>query len=120
MNIIVISLLFLALSLFPQLTSAAATTSASASKTTTTPAKTVKPLPKPAPIVKKMADKSSTSPASSSSGLPSALKLLIGAGGIYAAFLYYGTLQEDVFHYKASDGAMFKQAWFLQALGTFI
>jgi hypothetical protein len=27
------------------------------------------------------------------SGLPSSIKLLIGAGGIYAAFLYYGTLQ---------------------------
>lgn len=49
--------------------------------------------------------------------IPQALKLLIGAGGIYASFLYYGTLQEDVFHYKAADGTMFKQAWFLQALG---
>eukprot|EP00599_Poterioochromonas_sp_BG-1_P006500 CAMPEP_0173149930 /NCGR_PEP_ID=MMETSP1105-20130129/10633_1 /TAXON_ID=2985 /ORGANISM="Ochromonas sp., Strain BG-1" /LENGTH=339 /DNA_ID=CAMNT_0014064919 /DNA_START=281 /DNA_END=1300 /DNA_ORIENTATION=+ len=48
--------------------------------------------------------------------IPSALKLLIGAGGIYAAFLYYGTLQEDVFHYKAEDGTKFTQAWFLQAL----
>lgn len=25
-------------------------------------------------------------------------------------------MQEDVFHYKAADGTMFKQAWFLQAL----
>ena len=50
--------------------------------------------------------------------LPSSLKLLIGAGGIYAAFLYYGTLQEDVFHYKATDGSKFKSAWFLQALGN--
>ncbi len=49
--------------------------------------------------------------------IPQGLKLLIGAGGIYASFLYYGTLQEDVFHYKAADGSMFKQAWFLQALG---
>ena len=49
--------------------------------------------------------------------LPQAAKLLIGAGGIYAAFLYYGTLQEDVFHYKAADGSMFKAAWFLQFLG---
>jgi len=49
-------------------------------------------------------------------GLPPLIKLLIGAGGIYGAFLYYGTLQEDVFHYKASDGSQFKQAWFLQAL----
>ena len=48
--------------------------------------------------------------------LPAAVKLLIGAGGIYAAFLYYGTLQEDVFHYKSASGAKFKEAWFLQAL----
>lgn len=61
---------------------------------------------------------SSNSPAIPASvGLPQGLKLVIGAGGIYAAFLYYGTLQEDVFHYKAADGSMFKAAWFLQALG---
>ena len=54
--------------------------------------------------------------ASTSAGLPDIAKLLIGAGGIYAAFLYYGTLQEDVFHYKASDGSQFKFAWFLQTL----
>jgi UDP-galactose transporter B1 len=49
-------------------------------------------------------------------GLPPAVKLLIGAGGIYAAFLYYGSLQEDVFRYTAEDGTQFKQAWFLQVL----
>lgn len=49
-------------------------------------------------------------------GIPSSIKLLIGVGGIYAAFLYYGTLQEDVFHYKAADGTKFTQAWFLQAI----
>jgi len=49
-------------------------------------------------------------------GLPPAAKLLIGAGGIYAAFLYYGSLQEDVFRYTAADGTQFKQAWFLQVL----
>jgi hypothetical protein len=52
--------------------------------------------------------------------IPQALKLLIGAGGIYAAFLYYGTLQEEVFHYVAEDGTKFTQAWFLQALGKLI
>lgn len=51
--------------------------------------------------------------------LPDAAKLVIGAGGIYAAFLYYGTLQEDVFHYVAADGSKFKAAWFLQTLGEF-
>lgn len=49
-------------------------------------------------------------------GLPDAAKLLVGAGGIYAAFLYYGSLQEDVFRYASADGAQFKQAWFLQVL----
>jgi UDP-galactose transporter B1 len=49
-------------------------------------------------------------------GLPDGVKLMIGAGGIYAAFLYYGSLQEDVFRYKSADGTSFKQAWFLQVL----
>ena len=48
--------------------------------------------------------------------LPPAIKLLIGAGGIYGAFLYYGSLQEDVFRYTAEDGSQFKQAWLLQVL----
>ena len=52
-------------------------------------------------------------------GLPDGAKLLIGAGGIYAAFLYYGSLQEDVFRYVASDGSSFKQAWFLQVMEAF-
>merc|ERR1719223_1665958 len=51
-----------------------------------------------------------------SKGLPSSIKLLIGAGGIYGAFLYYGSLQEDVFRYTSQDGTSFKQAWFLQVL----
>lgn len=52
-------------------------------------------------------------------GMSDTLKLLIGAGGIYAAFLYYGSLQEDVFHFVASDGTSFKQAWFLQVVEAF-
>jgi len=52
----------------------------------------------------------------SSAGLPDGVKLLIGAGGIYAAFLYYGSLQEDVFAFKAPDDTQFRQAWFLQVL----
>jgi solute carrier family 35 (UDP-galactose transporter), member B1 len=52
-----------------------------------------------------------------SDNLPGSVKLLIGAGGIYGAFLYYGSLQEDVFRYvSATDGSSFKQAWFLQVL----
>ena len=49
-------------------------------------------------------------------GLPASVKLMIGAGGIYGAFLYYGSLQEDVFRYTAADGSSFKEAWFLQVL----
>ena len=49
-------------------------------------------------------------------GIPDSLKLIIGAGGIYGAFLYYGSLQEDVFRFVAPDGSSFKQAWLLQVL----
>ena len=59
----------------------------------------------------------STDKAAAKSGIPKWLKLVIGAGGIYGSFLYYGTLQEDVFHYSAEDGSKFKAAWFLQCLG---
>lgn len=45
-----------------------------------------------------------------------ALQLLFGAGGIYASFLYYGSLQEDVFRYVSSDGSKFIMAWYLQVL----
>uniref|UniRef100_A0A7S2DUT2 Sugar phosphate transporter domain-containing protein n=1 Tax=Helicotheca tamesis TaxID=374047 RepID=A0A7S2DUT2_9STRA len=62
------------------------------------------------------ADTAATMPEEVKGGLPDAVKLLIGAGGIYAAFLYYGSLQEDVFRYAAEDGSNFKQAWFLQVL----
>jgi len=48
--------------------------------------------------------------------IPKSIKLLIGAGGIYSAFLYYGALQEEVFDYVAEDGSKFKYTWFLQAL----
>jgi UDP-galactose transporter B1 len=40
---------------------------------------------------------------------------MIGVGGIYSAFLYYGSLQEDVFRYE-KNGETFTQAWFLQVL----
>jgi solute carrier family 35 (UDP-galactose transporter), member B1 len=53
------------------------------------------------------------------SGMSDTVKLLIGAGGIYGAFLYYGSLQEDVFRFVSSDGVAFKQAWFLQVLEAF-
>jgi len=45
-----------------------------------------------------------------------AYKLIFGAGGIYLAFLYYGSLQEDVFNFEANDGSKFEAAWFLSFL----
>lgn len=48
-----------------------------------------------------------------------AYKLIFGAGGIYLAFLYYGSLQEDVFRFEADDGSTFQFAWFLQVLEAF-
>jgi UDP-galactose transporter B1 len=43
-------------------------------------------------------------------------ELLLGAGGIYASFLYYGSLQEDVLTYTSPSGEKFKYSWFLQLL----
>ena len=57
--------------------------------------------------------------ATKDAGMPEGLKLMIGAGGIYAAFLYYGAMQEEVFSFKAEDGSMFKAAWFLQVFLCF-
>ena len=70
------------------------------------------------PLIMSAATTTSTPVVSKGIVLPDAAKLIIGAGGIYGAFLYYGTLQEDVFHYKAANGDMFKYAWFLQAIGN--
>jgi len=48
------------------------------------------------------------------------LQLLIGAGGIYTAFLYYGSLQEDVLTFQnAETGERFTFAWLLQAVEAF-
>lgn len=72
-----------------------------------------------APLVSMKDSKSPAAPGTNPGfQIPQGLKLLIGAGGIYAAFLYYGTLQEEVFHYEAADGSKFNQAWFLQSLGN--
>lgn len=45
---------------------------------------------------------------------PGLQALLLGAGGIYGSFLYYGLLQESVTHYKAADGSQLERTWFLQ------
>jgi hypothetical protein len=44
------------------------------------------------------------------------LKFVFGAGGIWMAYLYYGSLQEDVFRYRGNSDEAFTQAWFLQFL----
>ncbi len=40
-----------------------------------------------------------------------ALKLIVGVAGIYAAFLYYGTLQEDVFHFVGAGITFIHNRW---------
>jgi len=45
-----------------------------------------------------------------------ALKLLIGITGIYAAFLYYGTLQEKVLSFRSGNGEKFQWVWALQVI----
>lgn len=57
-------------------------------------------------------------PTTATPAVADSFKLFLGAGGIYAAFLYYGSLQEDVFHYASPTGEKFKYAWFLQLIGT--
>ena len=44
------------------------------------------------------------------------MQLLFGAGGIYIAFLWYGSLQEDVFSFQTIDGSKFTFVWFLQTM----
>lgn len=46
----------------------------------------------------------------------SIVQLLLGAGGIYACYLYYGTLQEDVTSFKNADGARFDYPWLLNGI----
>ena len=52
--------------------------------------------------------------------LINALKLLYGAGGIFSAYLCYGSLQEDVYNHVGSTSySKFKHVWFLQVLEAF-
>ena len=61
-----------------------------------------------------MAKKAVSTTGGQSASASSPIKLLIGAAGIYGAFLYYGLLQEDVLTYTSPDGVKFTMAWFLQ------
>jgi len=45
--------------------------------------------------------------------LPSELKLLICAGGIYASYLTFGVLQEQIFKYRGPEGERFTATLFL-------
>lgn len=46
----------------------------------------------------------------------SILNLLFGAGGIYACYLYYGTLQEEVTSFVSASGEKFKAPWMLNSI----
>lgn len=43
-------------------------------------------------------------------------KLAFAACGVYCCYLYYGSLQEDVFRYVAPDGSRFVFSWTLQVI----
>jgi solute carrier family 35 (UDP-galactose transporter), member B1 len=44
-------------------------------------------------------------------------KLLFGTAGVYAAYLSYGMVQEDLYRYRSDiDGSAFQYVWFLQVL----
>lgn len=43
-------------------------------------------------------------------------QLVIGALGIYVAYLYYGDIQEDIFRFEDKGGERFTYVWFLQML----
>jgi len=45
--------------------------------------------------------------------------LVFGAAGIYAAFAYYGVLQEEVFTFEDKEGNAFTYGWFLQVIEAF-
>jgi len=43
-------------------------------------------------------------------------QLLFGVFGVYAAYLYYGIVQEELFRFRSADGGAFRYAWFLQVM----
>jgi UDP-galactose transporter B1 len=54
--------------------------------------------------------------ASSNSAQTKVVQLVIGAFGIYATYLYYGVVQEDLFRYRSTSGEGFSFVWALQVL----
>jgi solute carrier family 35 (UDP-galactose transporter), member B1 len=57
-----------------------------------------------------------TTATAASSPVNKARQLLVGAAGIYGAYLYYGNVQEDLFRYRSVGGTGFTYVWFLQVL----
>jgi len=52
--------------------------------------------------------------------LQDTIKLIYGAGGIFGAYLFYGSLQEDVFnHIGSNTGTKFVSVWFLQVFEAY-
>jgi UDP-galactose transporter B1 len=45
-----------------------------------------------------------------------ALKLCFGAAGVYACYLAYGHIQEDIYRFEGADGGKFTAVWLLQVL----
>jgi solute carrier family 35 (UDP-galactose transporter), member B1 len=45
-----------------------------------------------------------------------AVKLCFGAAGVYACYLAYGHIQEDIYRYEGEDGSKFTSVWLLQVL----
>jgi UDP-galactose transporter B1 len=45
-----------------------------------------------------------------------ALKLCFGAAGVYACYLTYGHIQEDIYRFEGPDGGKFTSVWLLQVL----
>jgi len=43
-------------------------------------------------------------------------KLCFGAAGVYACYLAYGHVQEEIFRYRGSNQERFQQVWFLQVM----
>mmetsp|Transcript_27601 Transcript_27601/g.36206 ORF Transcript_27601/g.36206 Transcript_27601/m.36206 type:complete len:372 (+) Transcript_27601:95-1210(+) len=71
-------------------------------------------------MFKKKFKKDRSVPADGKGGLPSELKLIIAAGGIYGCYLSYGVMQERIFSFQGDDGSSFTQTLFLLLLQCII
>ena len=74
------------------------------------------PSPQPIKDVQPTIRPPATTLSTISTAQTKAVQLLVGAAGIYAAYLYYGVVQEDLFRYRSSNNAGFTFVWALQVL----